>query len=461
MSVSAARAAAFDALLRVERDAAFATDALEVRLSQLEKRADAALATELALGVLRWRRLLDFLVERFAARPVPSLDLEVLLPLRLGLYQLRFLSRVPASAAVNESVELVKRARKRSAAALVNAALRRASREPGLKGSLDAWLPASLSPADRLGILLSHPTWLVERWLARYGEQDVRALLEANNRPAHLRAAVLDPADSEGVTASLVEDGFNAVPGTWLSAALELHEVPRGGVAAARALRDGRLLIQDEASQMIPLLLDVRRGQRVLDLCAAPGGKTARLAQQAGQGTVIAGDVHAHRLREMRTFLDRLRLSNVHLAAFDATAALPLTGSFDRILLDAPCSGTGTLARNPEIRWRLQPAGVPALAEKQSAMLRVALAHLSPGARLVYSTCSLEHEENEQVVVSALAACPDVRIVPAISALSPHLRNAADAAAFFDAQGFFHTLPSQHNTDGFFAAVIERTSTAG
>jgi len=456
MKVSPARAAAFDALLRVERDAAFASDALDSRLDEVQaKREDAALATELVMGVLRWQRLLDFLIARFADRATESLDREVLLALRLGLYQLRFLSRVPAAAAVNESVELVKRARKRSAAGFANAALRRAARDPALRGPAESLLPRDLSPVDRLGIALSHPTWLVERWLARFGEESTRAFLEANNRPPPLSAAVLDPGQTAGVMAWLAGEGFEAAPGRWLATAIELRRVPRGGTARAGALRDGRMFLQDEASQMIALLLAVQPGQRVLDLCAAPGGKTARLARQAGQCGVVAGDVHLHRLRQMREFLARLGAGNVHGVALDGKAPLPFGVRFDRILVDAPCSGTGTLARNPEIRWRLRPEDLPALAEKQTALVEQGLAHLTAGGRLVYSTCSLEPEENEGVVAAALAAHPGARVVSAEASLAAHVRPGVDVHALFDFQGFLRTLPWVHGTDGFFAAAIE------
>lgn len=457
MSVSPARAAAFAALLRVERDAAFAVDALDARLERVAKRADAALATELVMGVLRWRRTLDFLIERFASRAADSLDLEVLLTLCLGFYQLRYLSRVPSAAAVNESVELVKRARKRSAAGMVNATLRRAAREPGLRGPLDALLPAGLPAAERLGVLLSHPTWLVERWLAHYGEPATRALLESNNRPARLTASVLDAREEGGAMASLAEDGFEVVAAQWLAGAFELRSVPQGGVARARVLR-GHMLIQDEASQMIPLLLGVHAGDSVLDLCAAPGGKTARLARQAEPGIVVATDVHAHRLRQMRVFLGRLGVRNVHAVALDGTAPLPFAAPFSRILVDAPCSGTGTLARNPEIRWRLQPEDLPALAEKQKALLSNALRSLAPRGRLVYSTCSLEPEENEQVVAAALAAHAEARMVSGEQALAAYLRPGAQSRLFFDESGFFRTLPWQHGTDGFFAAVVQKNA---
>ena len=461
MKISPARAAAFDALHRVERDAAFATDALDACLARAgAKRVDAALATELVLGVLRWRRLLDFLLERFAGRPAQSLDLEVLLALRLGLYQLRYLSRVPASAAVNESVELVKRARKSSAAGLVNAALRRAAGDPALRKSGEELAPAGDSPAERIALAHSHPTWLVARWLARFGETETRALLEANNRAPRTTAAILDPSAKEETTAALAELGLDPSPGRWLATAVELCNTPSGGPRRAgtrRANTRGQWWVQDEASQMIVFLLGVEPGHRVLDLCAAPGGKTLRLIQQRGPGpgAVLACDLHLHRLRQMREFLAGLGAPAVHYVALDGTAPLPLGIRFDRILVDAPCSGTGTLARHPEIRWRLERSDLAALAEKQKRLLSQALAQLAPGGRLVYSTCSLEPEENEEVLAAGLAAHPGVRIVSGQAALAPHLLQPESAGALFDARGVFRTLPGVHGTDGFFAAAFE------
>jgi len=459
--ISPARAAAFDALLRVERDAAFATDALDSCLARAgAKRADAALATELVLGVLRWRRLLDFLLERFAGRPAPSLDLEVLLALRLGLYQLRYLSRVPASAAVNESVELVKRARKSSAAGLVNAALRRAARDPALRKSGEELAPAGDSPAERMALAHSHPTWLVERWLARFGEVETRALLEANNRAPRMTAAILDPSAKKETAAALAALGLDPSPSRWLASAVELRSTPSGGprrAGAPRANAGGQWWVQDEASQMIAFLLGVEPGHRVLDLCAAPGGKTLRLIQQRGPGpgAVVACDLHLHRLRQMREFLAGLGARAEHYVALDGTAPLPFGIPFDRILVDAPCSGTGTLARHPEIRWRLERSDLAALAEKQKRLVSQALAQLSPGGRLVYSTCSLEPEENEEVVAAALAAHPGTRIISGQAALAAHLLRSEISGALFEARGVFRTLPGVHGTDGFFAALLE------
>jgi len=375
MPLSIARKIAFEVLRRVESEGAYASDVLHADLGADVKPEDAALATELTLGVLRRRRLLDFLLERQLKKPVAKLDLPVALALRLGLYQLRFLERIPASAAVNESVELVKHAKKSSAASLVNAVLRRLAGET--RQPLEKIIPPSLPLAERLGILHSHPTWMVESWLARWGQQRTIALLEANNRAPRLTCALHDTSRQEEVFRSLEKAGLRVAPGEFLRSAFS---VSGGSPARTNAFRHGLISIQDEASQMIPLLLDVRAGDRVLDLCAAPGGKTPPLVRAAGQnGIVVAADRHAHRLRAMRDQFKRLKLENVRLVELDAASALPFPGTFSRILVDAPCSGTGTLARHPEIRWRLQPQDLAELHQLQAAMLANAASQLPPG----------------------------------------------------------------------------------
>ncbi len=454
MRVGAARRIAFEVLRRVESERAYAADLLHTRLSGKVKRADAALATELALGVLRWQRLLDFLLERHLARPLTGLDLEVLLALRLGLYQLRFLTRVPARAAVHESVELVKRARKSSAAGLVNAVLRRAASAAG--EPLDPPVPSNLPLAERLGILYSHPTWMVTRWLQAFGEPCTVALLEANNRPPRVALALHNHERTEQAIAALRKAGLSVEPGKLLRAAVAVRG---GSPAETEAFRRGWISIQDEASQLVALLLGVEPGQSVLDLCAAPGGKTALLARAAGRDAlVIAADRHFHRLRVTDGHLRRVGARHVRLLAADATAALPFAASFDRVLVDAPCSGTGTLSRNPEIRWRLRPEDLADFHGRQVRLLSSALERLAPGGRLVYSTCSLESEENEQVVEEVLARRRDIRPVRAAKTLASHLAEGVRAEDLFGEDGHLRTFPSEHHTDGFFAATFERES---
>lgn len=455
MAVSPSRQIAFEVLRRVEAEGAYASDVLHAELKASIKPSDAALATEITMGVLRWRRLLDFLLERALKKPVERLDLAVAIALRMGAYQLRLLEKIPARAAVNESVELVKLARKASAASLVNAVLRKTASDA--MSPAEKYLPLNLPPAERLGILHSHPTWMVERWLAQLGETRAVALLEANNRAPRLSCAVHIAGQGDEIIRGLESAGMRVEPGQLLSGAFS---VSGGSPVRAEAFRAGQISIQDEASQAIPLLLGVRAGDRVLDLCAAPGGKTPALMRAAGnKGVVVAADRHAHRLKAMQAQFKRLRLAGAQLIELDAAQSLPFHGEFDRILLDAPCSGTGTLARHPEIRWRLRPEQLAESREQQSQMLRMALAHLARGGRLAYSTCSIEPEENEDVVAAVLQSNLAVRRVPASEAartLEPFLSPGVDSSRLFTADGYFRTSPPAHHTDGFFAALLEK-----
>jgi 16S rRNA (cytosine967-C5)-methyltransferase len=456
MPVSAARKIAFDILLKVESHGAYASDLLHSELSAKIKPQDAGLATELTMGVLRNAVLLDFLIESYSRKRLAALDREVAVALRLGIYQIRFLERIPDRAAVNESVELVKRARKRSAAPFVNAVLHRAiedSRKPAA-----ALIPENLPKAERLGILYSHPAWLVERWLERLGESRTIALLEADNRTPETAGAFCFPSTRETDAKELARQGVRLEPGRWLR---DAFRVRGGNVSGSQAFRLGRATIQDEASQIVPLLLGVEAGDSVLDLCAAPGGKTAELAREAGaRGLVVASDVYLHRLRAMRTQMERLQLSEVRLVALDGTQALPFERKFRRILVDAPCSGTGTLARNPEIRGRLVAEDLSKFHARQTAMLRSALGSLESGGRLVYSTCSLEAEENEFVVEAALRDVAGIRRVgrdEMLAAIAPPLLTGIDGSVLFDGDGNFRTFPPEHFADGFFAAGVEKS----
>lgn len=455
MAISPARTIAYETLRRVEAEGAYASDVLHAELFASVKAADAALATELTLGVLRWRRLLDFLLDRSLRKPVAKLDLPVAIALRMGLYQLRYLDRVPASAAVNESVELVKRARKSSAATLVNAVLRRAATES--VQPIEKLLPPGLSPAERLAILHSHPTWMVERWLARLGPATTEALLDANNRTPQLSCAINEADRRETITSSLAKAGLHVTPGQLLKNAIA---VSGGSPARTDAFCKGWISIQDEASQIAPLLLDVQPGDRVLDVCAAPGGKAPTLVRAATRmGFVVAADRHAHRLRAMRAQFERVGLRDVAIVELDATKPLPFGSEFDRILVDAPCSGTGTLARHPEIRWRLQPEQLAKFRALQTEMLAMGIAALAPGGRLVFSTCSIEPEENDEVVAQTLTSSQSIRRVAAeemARALAKHLVPDVEAKCLFDPLGQFKTLPGLQNCDGFFAAAIEK-----
>jgi 16S rRNA (cytosine967-C5)-methyltransferase len=459
MPISQARTIAFDVLLRVAKQDAYADDVLRAELDEGVKTEDAGLATELALGVLRWQRLLDFAIDRYLKKPAAMSDIEVRIALRLGFYQLLFLDRVPARAAVHESVELVKRARKRSAATLVNAILRKAAKEP-LPGNspveaVARLLPAELSLADKIGIQYSHPTWMVERWLRIYGEERTRALLHSNNRVPVLSGYLLNLERREDATQLLERSGCRPQPGRLLRDAWVFEG---GNPAASEAVRRGWVALQDEASQAVAGLVAADPGNSVLDLCAAPGGKTLLLARATGaQGHVIAADLHEHRVRALKERLELAGVRNVEIIALDAEQPLPFERTFERILVDVPCSGTGTLARHPEIRWKLRAEDLGDLHERQVRLLRNALPLLSPHGRLVYSTCSLEPEENELVVREVLSGLGDTfQILDPRTAIEKFLTETVRVETVVTGDGFFRTFPAEHGTDGFFAAVMER-----
>jgi 16S rRNA (cytosine967-C5)-methyltransferase len=438
IEVSPARRAAFEILRRVEEEGAFAAPLLAGVGLAAE---DRALCYELVLGVLRRQLWLDRAAGHFARRDAAKLDPPVRRALRLGLYQLRFLSRVPARAAVNESVNLVHAARLRSAAPFVNAVLRRADRERDFDPS------AGLSdPLERAAVETSHPAWLVKRWAEAFGFEEAQALARADNEnaPAAFRVnPAREGADSvvERLRAAgVVVSPSKLAPGAW--------RVGAGGAALRELAESGAVYMQDEASQLVAHVLGARPGERVLDACAAPGSKATQAAALAeDRALVVAGDLHAHRLRVVAESAARQGLKSVRPVVLDAERGLPFAdGAFDRVLVDAPCTGTGTLRHNPEIRWRVTPADIADLSRRQRRILSEAARVLRPGGRLVYSTCSVEREENEEVVADLLRARPDFRQREAAPA-PPHAL-LPDGAA--------RTWPHRDDADGFFVAAFER-----
>lgn len=443
MPVSPARLAAYEILLRVEQGGAYAADLLHSSHLARFSDADKALATELTMGVLRWRARLDQALASACDQPLAKLDLEVLTALRLGAYQFGYLERVPARAAVHESVELAKRARKRSAAPLVNAVLRKIA---GRRKAFHVEPSVEAASARDLAERYSHPLWLVERWVANFGISTAARICEFDQRvPATALRLAADVTDDD-----LRREGIEVAPGALLARARRLVS---GDVTNSKAFAAGRVAIQDEASQLVAAL--VGTGARILDCCAAPGGKTAAIAERNPQAQIVAAELHPHRARTLRR---RAPAGNVRVIAADALA-LPLDAAFDRVLADVPCSGTGTLARNPEIKWRLQPSDLGDLHRKQVAILRAALDRVAPGGRLVYSTCSLEPEENAEVVEEALAARRGFRLRDCREELRK-LQAAGELVwselASLTRERFLQTLPGVHPCDGFFAAMVER-----
>jgi 16S rRNA (cytosine967-C5)-methyltransferase len=443
MAVSAARSVAFEILLRVEREDSYAGDLLHsTRLAKLSAR-DHGLATELVMGVLRWQSLLDRRLAAASSQKIERLDAEVVTALRLGIYQLQFLSKVPARAAIFESVELVKTARKRSAAPFANAVLRKVA----LADAVDAFAEIGQSPDSiTLAQNSAHPPWLAARWTELYGLGAARKMCVHDQTVPDTTIHVHDDRSA----AELATAGVRLAPGPLLSAARRVLE---GDVTTTLAYQEGRVSIQDEGSQLVALLMG--RGEKILDCCAAPGSKTVLLARRNPQAKVFATDLHHHRARLLRNLS---RLPNVHVVAADARR-LPFACTFSRILADVPCSGTGTLARNPEIKWRLQKEDLLDLQSRQVAILKSALRQLAIGGRLIYSTCSLEPEENETVVEAALEGRAEFKIAD-LNAELQHLRESGEMCweniASLLAGPYLRTIPGVHPCDGFFAALIER-----
>ena len=425
-----ARTLAHDVLLRVETTEAFADVLLGERLAGASLgSADAALATRLVYGTLAWQGRLDYHLQAFLHRPLAGLEPAVRIALRLGLYQLLFLDRVPAYAAVDASVELARGAG-RGATGLVNAVLRRAvASDPAALP-----LPAGRDTLARSAVEWSHPRWLVERWASEFGADALPALLSANNvRLRTTRVALAEELAAAGIAArhsTVADHGL----------------VIERGAARLRGLaawREGRLGFQSEAAQLIAPLLAPAPGAALLDACAAPGGKTAHLAALGGR--VLALDARAGGVRRVRAEASRLGADVTALTA-DARRP-PLRTTFDGVLVDAPCSGLGTLSRHPEVRWRRRPEDIPRLATLQREILDGVAPLVRPGGLLVYAVCTLTHDENEAVVDWFLHAHP--RFI-----LEHAARDGGAPAALVTPAGYLRTLPHLHHLDGFFAARL-------
>jgi 16S rRNA (cytosine967-C5)-methyltransferase len=451
-AISPSRAAAFDILLRVERESSYASELLHSHGYDRLSTVDHSLTTELVMGVLRWRSLLDSQIAATSDQPLSKLDPEILTALRLAVYQLGWLSRIPARAAINESVELVKRARKRSAASFVNAVLRKIAGVSQVKNSS----PHVIDDAsgETLAASSAHPLWLVERWVKAYGIDSAFRICQHNQSVPVTAIRLRSPEAEELIRA----EGIELAPGALLTSA---RRVQHGDITKTAAFRAGLCVIQDEASQLVAAL--VGEGSNILDCCAAPGGKTQAIADRNPYANIAAIELHPHRARLLRKLLrgdpnSEAAASDVFVIAADGQK-LPFTKKFERVLADVPCSGTGTLARNPEIKWRLKPEDLDDLQERQLAILQSAMAQLAAGGRLIYSTCSLEKEENEDVIERALKQDSSLRVVDCRTELE-QLKQTGELIwpdiSSITRGSYLRTLPGVHPCDGFFAAILEK-----
>jgi 16S rRNA (cytosine967-C5)-methyltransferase len=459
MKVAPARIAAVEVLARVASEDAFASHLLASKRYDHLSSADHALAQELTLGVLRWQAQLDFFIEHFTKRKLARLDLEVIIALRLGLYQLQFLARIPPHAAINEAVNLVKLHKKFSAAPMVNAVLRAAQRAG--KDDLAQLISAIPDPLAKLSVETSHPSWLLPRWRNRFGADEARELAIANNHAPPTAFRFNARVQAEAVTrAWLLEHHFNIRPSLLAPHAAVLES---GSLSAnAEPIQQGWIYLQDEASQLVAHLLannpqSAIRNPHLLDLCAAPGSKMTLLAALLpAEALLLACDRHWHRLQTLRVLAARSHVAHLHLLQLDATQPLPFAADakFDLVLLDAPCSGLGTLQRHPEIKWRMTEAKMRELATLQTRLLANAAAQVQPGGLLAYSVCSTEPEEGEEVIAAFRAQHPAFRDVTRERLMELGL----DAEALLTATFGARTFPQRQGCEGFFVCVLWRRS---
>jgi 16S rRNA (cytosine967-C5)-methyltransferase len=450
--IAPARVAAYEALSAVSAGNADLPTAIAFTRASLHDDRDRALAADIAAGVQRWRAALDHLIVQFSKRSLDRLDIEVVEILRMSAYQMLHLTRVPASAVVDDAVDLTRRAGKQSASGFVNAILREISRRR-TKLPLP---PRPTDPSNReaaldyFSITLSHPRWLAARWYDRLGFDAAEAWMQFNNTaaPVTLRVNRFKTTATDLID-RLDRDDVRVRPARFAPDALIVED---GYPLRTTAFDEGAFVVQDEASQIVAWLASANPGRRVLDTCASPGGKTTAIAAAMAGGLLVACDVRARRVELLRKTIVTTGAAQVRVVQADLLATLPFSQPFDTVLVDVPCSGLGTLRRDPDIRWRRRDGDLRSFAAAEVTMLKHAADAVAPGGRLIYATCSSEPEENEEVVDAwraadggAAFALVDAR------ALAP-----AIPAVLVDQRGHLRTSPDRHELEAFFAAVFER-----
>lgn len=442
-----ARGIAVKILTRVERSDAYLDKLLGAELSQSElSDADKRLLNELTTGVLRWRGRLDWVLTGFYHGEFSKCLSIVKNAMRVALYQIMFLERIPHSAAVNESVEIVKRLKGEKSAAIVNGVLRSVIR----KLNAITWPDRSSEPSYYLAAVQSHPQWLVRRWIEEFGIRETGHLLEANNQRPRLTLRVnLLRTTREELEQRLAADGIRTSRSPWLPSILNVDGA--FNVTTNKAFREGLFTVQDEGATMAMYLAAPSPGIRVIDLCAAPGGKSTALAElMQGRGEIIALDKYEPKLKLIDEAAQRLGIAEVIQTAIGDAITITLPPA-DLVIVDAPCSGLGTLSKKPDIKWKREPEDIPQLVALQRAILANAAKLVKPGGVLLYSTCTIERRENQEVVAAFLADHPEFVLEPASEWLPKGV---------VTEEGFMQTLPHRHGLDGMFAARLRRVDEA-
>jgi 16S rRNA (cytosine967-C5)-methyltransferase len=429
--VSAARVAVFEILAKIEKEKAFSSALLPIYEENLSPK-DRALCHELTLGVLRNQIYLNKIIEKLTSKNVEKFDLAVVLALRIGLYQLLFLDKIPAYSAINESVNLVQMAKKTSAKGLVNAVLRRATRE---KIELEF-----ADEVEKISVETSHPRRLVEKWIRQFGFEETAKLARANNEAPALAFRFTKKFHHRDTEAQTFLKKSEFLENCFIAEKIDANLL--------ELAENGEIYFQDEASQMVASLFEIKENEKFLDVCASPGSKTTLIAERGMRNAelIVAGDFYSHRIRTLQENCRRQDARLVKIVQYDAEKSLPFAeNAFEWILIDAPCSGTGTIRHNPEIKYFLQEKDFAELSEKQLKILKNASKLVKSGGSLIYSTCSLEREENESVVEKFLAENSEfVKILPRLP------------ERFLTAEKFARTFPQRDKMDGFFIAAFEK-----
>ncbi|MBA4313599.1 MAG: 16S rRNA (cytosine(967)-C(5))-methyltransferase RsmB [Chlorobiaceae bacterium] len=436
------RGTAVKILNRVERTDSYLDKLLDVELRSKEiSDLDKSLLAEIVHGVLRWQGRLDWVLNGFTHGNFSKSEVNVRNALRVALYQILFLTQVPHYAAVNEAVEFIKRIRGDKFSGFVNAVLRNIIR------TLDGihYPNPDEDLAQYLAVYYSHPLWMVKRWLPRFGREEVEKLLTANNEIPGLTLRINKLKISSAEFLSLLEKQNIQFHGsTFIDYFIKVKSL--SGISQMNIFQQGFFTIQDESAALPVILLDPHPGERVIDMCAAPGGKTTFIAEMMkNEGEILAVDKYDTKLNMLKLSCDRLGVQNVRVLVADATTVE--TELADRILVDAPCSGLGTLRKKPDIKWKREPEDIKRMIRQQYSLLESAARMLKPGGVLVYSTCTTELEENSEMVNSFIGAHPEFYIEPANNFVNKSVVNA---------EGFIETMPHRHQIDGSFAARLRK-----
>ncbi|WP_425464222.1 16S rRNA (cytosine(967)-C(5))-methyltransferase RsmB [Paenibacillus zeisoli] len=444
---ASAREVALQVLTQVEEEGAYSNLQLNGALQRSGLSGpDAGLATELVYGTISRLSTIDYFLEPFVAKGLKKLQPWVRNLLRLSFYQLHYLDRIPSHAAVNEAVNIAKKKGHQGISGMVNGVLRNV-----LRRKEELRLPEGLPPLKRISLEHAHPEWMVGRWIKQYGEQEAEAICRANNEPPSVsvrvnrakisRAALIKEMQDQSLDAeesALSEDGIIVRSG--------------GNMALTDWYREGYLSIQDESSMLVAAAVDPAPGMRILDCCAAPGGKSCHIAEKLdGAGEIIANDVHPHKAKLIADQAARLELNTVRTTTGDALelASKYPPGSFDRILLDAPCSGLGVIRRKPDLKWAKQPEDIDEISQLQLKLLDEVAGLLKPGGILVYSTCTVEKRENERVVQAFLGSHSEFAEAPDL----PDSLKQLEALKHREGPGM-QILPQDYHSDGFYIARL-------